>query len=468
MRISRPLEQTLLKVDPTIVSNLRNRQETSIDFIDFKFSDGKVIFTGMPSNKVSLEPYSDLSRQVIRFPSFLKKTLNLGEDRVRNFTEQVVGHIVTDFDFSIEVVEGEDIRWCYLFTHCVSSSSGSNLRSCMSHKNTQIDLDFYVYNNETIKLAVVKNNGLVAARALIFHAKEGVKGKELMPFLGRIYSSGQRATSALQLWGKDNCVAQLVGGSSADGKYKNLCVPIEHTTLNYYPYMDHFHYIHPDVKLLTNGALGGPRISCGNPPSFSWPRPIITDPFRPNKVFIIPERKWIMEKRALFVNNAWYRKSQMAECFVCKEILYSKQASNLHHSGKRMCRNHNIAYFNNQMYLADELNNCIYCYRTSLPIDGKKVKDFMCDTCFKNKVECTGCKGYTLPSHVLRYYKTGVYACPKCRNNPEIVVSRCPKCLYHGLILKDNCPVCPKKITGEKAEKDTYIEISKNALRMKI
>lgn len=135
-------------------------------------------------------------------------------------------------DLLYEELKGEDIRWAYY--HKNYYGSGGTLHgSCMRYCNCQDYLNIYVENPDKISLAVLKKEGLIAARALVWNHEDDV-------LFDRVYYTDEKTRITLQ------AKLESLGYKNVyDGDYKDdtYFIPLAQTDFRYYPYMDTFQYL---------------------------------------------------------------------------------------------------------------------------------------------------------------------------------------------------------------------------------
>jgi len=135
-------------------------------------------------------------------------------------------------DLLYEELKGEDIRWAYHENHYYGCG-GTLHGSCMRYSNCQEYLDIYVENPDKISLAVLKKEGLIAARSLVWNHGDDV-------LFDRIYYIDETTRIALQ------AKLESLGYKNVyDGDYKNVSyfINLAQTDFRYYPYMDTFQYL---------------------------------------------------------------------------------------------------------------------------------------------------------------------------------------------------------------------------------
>lgn len=165
-------------------------------------------------------------------------------------------------DLIYEEVKGEDIRWSYLGDNYYEHN-GDLGNSCMRYRNCQSYLNIYTENPEKISLAVLKKDGKIAARSLLWDLKE----TEGSTYHDRIYFTNEETKLTLE--------AKLISLGYKDAYKGNpsLTAHLNNVDFNYYPYMDSFRYLSLGGAISTDGCLsydycldcadGGPRAGSG-------------------------------------------------------------------------------------------------------------------------------------------------------------------------------------------------------------
>jgi len=135
-------------------------------------------------------------------------------------------------DLLYEELKGEDIRWAY-YDRNYYGCGGTLHGSCMRYSNCQEYLDIYVENPDKISLAVLKKEGQIAARALVWNHEDDV-------LFDRVYYIDEATRITLQ------AKLESLGYKNVyDGDYKDVSyfINLAQTDFRYYPYMDTFQYL---------------------------------------------------------------------------------------------------------------------------------------------------------------------------------------------------------------------------------
>lgn len=138
-----------------------------------------------------------------------------------------------NFD-SVEVLTGFDIRDAFHRNNSIQS--GTLGKSCMRYARAQPYLRLYTNNPGIVKLITVKENGLIAARSLLWNDK----------YNDRIYYASNNARTILAAY------AQSKKYFDAYENYATvqLSVQLDRWVFKYYPFVDTFKYVMPNGELL--------------------------------------------------------------------------------------------------------------------------------------------------------------------------------------------------------------------------
>ena len=147
-------------------------------------------------------------------------------------------------DLIYEEVKGEDIRWSYLVDNYYSNS-GDLGNSCMRYRNCQSYFNIYTENPDKISLAVLKKDGKIAARSLLWDLKETTESI----YHDRIYFSNEETKLTLE--------AKLIslGYKNAYSGDPTLTLRLKNVDFDYYPYMDSFRYLNLNGSISTNSSM---------------------------------------------------------------------------------------------------------------------------------------------------------------------------------------------------------------------
>jgi hypothetical protein len=466
-------------------------EKPKISFLDFTVEEKtKVLFTGLQAK--SETPYSDARRSVIKFASFLQKTLDLSEDDARSYQELLVASILKseNKDDVIKVVSGEEIRHYYLDANYVPAGTG-NLRSCMSGKDAQPQLDLYCFNRN-IQLVVNLLGGRVAARALLFNGIPTLESEELIKVLGRVYYSSQVSLTQIRQWSQNNTDYHLEGTDMYPNCTKPktgtryVFVPLEHYKFNATPYLDNLIALRirkkEDKAFLTNDTTS--RSYFPSPPSGGFPHPT-----NPNLVWCCQSgmEVWIDKNEAVLVKGLYYPKSECTECSICKNLKFGKTSnSNIlkYYKGGSLCVNCDPVSVGTGMYARiPETTVCKLCRNRCLKSeDGcsasvlRNVRvngtDGMCTNCIKNTIVCESSCKRRIPKGRITLID-GRNMCNDCILREKY--SACSKCNQYvkntvSYKKRDYCQPCRWSMSGEKEveESDRMLKLSDNLVRVTI
>lgn len=404
--------------------------------------DKKVEFSTLPSHSSSPIPWAReaTGRQPVRFAAFIRKVVpSISEDAARILLEQVTAEFLTASNAEFRVVSGEELRKAYHYKNYYAEAG--NLRSCMSHAEQQQNLDFYVYNPDTIQLVVAfKDDGdkkdRVAGRALIYHAakteKDAKERKNMYKLLGRVYGYDGNLRTALQNWGRENCDYLVSEGQSTNVKtnvtgYQVWYVPLEHHNLNYYPWIDNgFRTILMESKTLCNRDgnrnehyMGAHHGSFTDSKGDNLPR---LDPFRPDQVYSRQKGKWLKGAHLYIWHDRtkdWVKKSAITDCPVCSTE-FIKTDGYIIDGNIMICRNHKlfVCARSKNYFLVEDGEQCLNCKKITVAKKHiKEGEEFYCNQCTKARVTCVVCKTEVFKSQKL--YGDGGSLCYTCIENKE-------------------------------------------------
>ena len=158
-------------------------------------------------------------------------------------------------DEKIELVDGEEIRKCYLKDN-YEEIKGTLGLSTMGSKECQPYLNIYVENPEVCKLLILKGDtDKVRARALVWTLTDGSK------YLDRISYIDKDDESILLQWGEDNGITKSYGPSSAS-QFKQFMngigdIKLKNCKFDEYPYLDTFKYLNCNTGILSDSVCVG-------------------------------------------------------------------------------------------------------------------------------------------------------------------------------------------------------------------
>jgi hypothetical protein len=129
--------------------------------------------------------------------------------------------------YQFEMLKGEEIRDAYYHDNYVSER-GNLGSSCMRYVSCQGYFDVYVRNPDKIKLAVLKEEGKVAARCLVWDGK----------YYDRIYAIDNLTEDTLREKCKKQGLVNCYAGEAGD-----IEITIKHFDFEHWPYLDSFCYL---------------------------------------------------------------------------------------------------------------------------------------------------------------------------------------------------------------------------------
>jgi hypothetical protein len=248
-----------------------------IDYVDIGESEFTYLLDGRPPVYDSQgQPYSGDNRQSGRPARVARKMLTkeaLGELKDPDF-EAFATIVNTDLKKheSVQLVEGEDIRFWY---HERNQQSGS-FASCMRYAQCQPYLNIYAHNPEQIKMAVLFNPaGKLIGRAIVWKLDDG------NTFMDRMYGSDV-VQKRLEKFAHENGIYTRQWGSSSMELYNGkdridgstLFCTVANPTHTDYPHMDTMCFIDTDTGRITNnGKRKWTRAARGTSGSYSTPPP---------------------------------------------------------------------------------------------------------------------------------------------------------------------------------------------------
>ena len=161
--------------------------------------------------------------------------------------EQFVNAYKSTFDSKdkelIEIVEGEEIRNCYLEDN-YEEVKGQLGNSCMRYSRCQSYLDIYVKNPEVCKLLILRGDtGKVKGRALLWTLSDGSK------YIDRMYTIDDSDKIIFKEWGLKNGIPKNYDNTD---DYVGE-VHLKDLDFSKYPYMDSFYYLDNQNGVLYSG-----------------------------------------------------------------------------------------------------------------------------------------------------------------------------------------------------------------------
>lgn len=157
--------------------------------------------------------------------------------------------IPTRKGLEFKIVDGDELKHYYLESNYKQPSNSSTLwQSCMRYVHTQEYLNFYSKIPGT-RLAVLKEQGKVTARCLIWYANEKV-------YYDRIYYYNEEALAFMENYLESAGFICLRESHNAGVEARiTVQIPLplsDFMDVNVYPYLDSFRYYYYEEELLSN------------------------------------------------------------------------------------------------------------------------------------------------------------------------------------------------------------------------
>jgi len=158
--------------------------------------------------------------------------------------------VPTKKGLEFKVVDSEELKHYYLENNYKKPQNSSTLwQSCMRYDNTQKYLDFYL-SIPGVKLAVLKENGGVTARCLLWYVDEKI-------YYDRIYYYNEEALAFMENY-LDSVGFHSLRTSHCSGIQTKHEIDINLSEdvfqqADYYPYLDSLRFYYPSLGILTNG-----------------------------------------------------------------------------------------------------------------------------------------------------------------------------------------------------------------------
>ncbi len=186
-------------LNPIFFEIIKNREVTSskVDFIDIDPDLESIRFLTDKSNVDYVDyssKYTNTSMKIGRFLRMLYTELTKKTPLDKDI-EEAVNIIKSNLSSDkLEIVEGEEIRNCYLEKNYLNDK-GTLGSSCMRFESKSILFDVYV---ENCKLLILKKDGKVTGRAIIWTLDDG------KIFLDRIYTNTDSDVIRFKKYAIDN------------------------------------------------------------------------------------------------------------------------------------------------------------------------------------------------------------------------------------------------------------------------
>lgn len=406
---------------------------TDVNYIDYVIDGDKIMFSYLPNSK-AVDPASPdfweaKQRVKIKPGSLLTKLLkdNLSESHFEHFISLLKLALSESPQHTVKIASGEDIKGIYFWENYYQGGGNSILgKSCMRYDYTLPFLELYYKNPNVVSCVYVEQDGLVAARALLWKAK---LGRSNVTVLDRIYYYQMEHQEALHAWGEENATyiknhshGSFIESASGKMRWLDLRVPLEEADYTYYPYVDTFYFKNGKSLYNVRPARNSVQILTG-----TGGRAGLETQTLP------PRPTGYTQSNSVYIGGVWYKKSDV--------ILYQNR------------------YLDNRSKTFQECKECGIVTRTTELIttpDGAKI--CTAHTHYKNKPIC--------PIHHVVYETTGCSACsiyPKCticdiRSNSTVSLSAetrvCHVCLPR---FYDTCSICYQYMSKE----ETTVLVSK-------
>jgi hypothetical protein len=248
-----------------------------------------------------------------------------------------------DVDSDFQIVDGENIRKYYYYKY-YSSGGGSLNKSCMRHDNCQPYFDFYVMNDDIVKMLILKDKDgeTIIGRALIWDLKD--YGITLMDRVYTTLDTYQFTFIKYAIkngwWYKNTMTPDEKFFKLPNGKkeYKDFKVKLKDVEYTYFPYLDTFKYYNIKEKYITNSdeeyknnkyivilrRTNGEYRDNGN---FAFDD-FIGDYVNVNDIVYTISDESVHKKYAIKLNNRYY----IDDSYVSpSDIVYSKYDNNIYH-----------------------------------------------------------------------------------------------------------------------------------------
>lgn len=182
---------------------------------------------------------------------------SISNKEVENFAALIKAALASS-TFKFKIVEGENIRKWYLYDSYSSLDRGSLGASCLRHPHSQPLLDFYVANNDNIKLLLmVDNEDRLLGRALLWYFKDSVANR----IMDRIYTNNSDDEFHFKQWAdqngfiyksKQNWNTPYIFESKGEVKKIKMSVTLPKMGFKYMPYLDTFKWLDVKTNVFTN------------------------------------------------------------------------------------------------------------------------------------------------------------------------------------------------------------------------
>lgn len=203
------------------------------------------------------------NRNSIKIGKFVNKVFRgtLSNVEVEDFVNQFKSK--QEVDPVVELVSGDKIAYWYDIKNYNSGYSGTLRNSCMASAPSGY-FDIYTKNPEVCRLAILKNEGKLIARALVWKVESD--NKDIKYYMDRIYYTKDHYRNILKDYAKEQGwgVYDSFGCIIFNGKIisPNMRVKVGNIKYEQYPFMDTFRrydylkgYLYNDSKGTKRGDL---------------------------------------------------------------------------------------------------------------------------------------------------------------------------------------------------------------------
>jgi hypothetical protein len=187
--------------------------------------------------------------------AFIRKVFTGLSDRQVEIFSTLFKNIQSSPDFTMRVVEGNDIIK-YYFYETYAEQTSSLGASCMKHGDCQDFLNLYADNPETIKMLIMVNrDGRLVGRSILWDIEPN-------KIMDRIYTINDDEYSyQFKKWADDNGYwykkeqkwnNTLFFESKGNPILSEMSIVLKNTNYRRYPYLDTFKFFDPDSKIFYN------------------------------------------------------------------------------------------------------------------------------------------------------------------------------------------------------------------------
>lgn len=244
------------------------------NYIGLSETDQNMIsFLPKEKTKPDVKVWEKKNRTVIKSGKMIRKLISEHALKFYDITDQDVeffgnnwSKMNLDKDEQFEVVSGNNIRLAYLKDNYHEHAPGSPLyNSCMSDGYKQAFLDIYARNPTNVSLVVLKKNGKIAARAILWTFKDILTQKEVK-VVDRVYYIKDSYITLYKMWAIQRGCWFMEGGKFLNPhtlriEHKVWTFDIPNINFDYYPYIDTFFYLDLKNKKISNDSFPGSRVS---------------------------------------------------------------------------------------------------------------------------------------------------------------------------------------------------------------